>query len=156
MNRCSCQLRFLKKGEFFMDSVKLSEKIKTARKNSGLTQKALADKMGVTSRCIQYYESGVRTPQSTEILIKLANALSVDVTYFMSDHELSLMSENELFVEKAQAEYGLSGKLQAQKLIEQAQALFAGGELDDEDKEAFLQSISDIYFDSKRRERNKK
>ena len=106
-----------------MDSVKLSDKIKSARKNSGLTQKALADKMGVTSRCIQYYESGVRTPQSTEILIKLANALSVDVTYFMSDHELSLMSENELFVEKAQAEYGLSGKLQAQKLIEQAQAL---------------------------------
>jgi hypothetical protein len=73
----------------------------------------------------------------------------------MSERELALMGENELFVEKAQAEYGLSGKKQAQRLIEQAQALFAGGELDDEDKEAFLQSISDIYFDSKRRERNK-
>ena len=99
-----------KKGELSMDFVTLSEKIKAARKNSGLTQKALADKIGVTSRCIQYYESGVRTPQSTELLIKLANALSVDVTYFMSEREQNLMSENELFVEKAQAEYGLPGK----------------------------------------------
>ena len=139
-----------------MDSMKLGDKIKSARLASGLTQKSLADTIGVTSRCIQYYESGVRTPQSTEILIKLANALSVDVTYFMSERELTLMGENEMFVERAQAEYGASGKEQAQRLIEQAQALFAGGELADEDKEAFLQSISDIYFDSKRRERNKK
>ena len=40
---------------------------------------------------------------------------------------------------------------QAQQIIEQAAAMFAGGELSDEDKTAFMDEIQMLYLDSKKR-----
>ena len=130
--------------------MKIGDKIKTARKKAGITQKELAELVHVTPRCIQYYEGNIRKPQSTEIIIKLAAALNEDVTYFLSEKELELMRENELFLGEAEHKFGKTGKAQAQNLIESAQALFAGGDLEEEDKEAFFQAITELYFDSKK------
>jgi len=80
----------------------------------------------------------------------LAAALNEDVTYFLSEKELELMRENELFLGEAEHKFGKTGKAQAQNLIESAQALFAGGDLEEEDKEAFFQAITELYFDSKK------
>ena len=109
--------------------MKIGDKIKTARKKAGITQKELAELVHVTPRCIQYYEGNIRKPQSTEIIIKLAAALNEDVTYFLSEKELELMRENELFLGEAEHKFGKTGKAQEQNLIESAQALFAGGDL---------------------------
>lgn len=133
----------------------IGEKIRAARKKAKLTQRALAEKVNVTMRCIQYYESDIRKPQNTEIIIKLAAALGEDVSYFLSDKDLELMKENEIFLIEAENKYGKSGKAQARDLIEGAQALFAGGELAEEDKEAFFQAITELYFDSKRKNNSK-
>lgn len=132
------------------DKMTIGDKIKAARKKAGMTQKEVAELVGVTPRCIQYYEGNIRKPQSTEVLIKLAAALNEEVSYFLSDRELELMRENELFLGEAEHRYGRTGKEQARSLIEGAQALFAGGELDEEDKEAFFQAITELYFDSKK------
>ena len=130
--------------------MEIGDKIRAARKRAGFTQKELAAKVGVTTRCIQYYESNIRKPQTTEMIIKLAAALGEDVNYFLSDRELEIMRENEMFLGEAESKYGKSGKAQAKQIIENAQALFAGGELAEEDKEAFFQAITELYFDSKK------
>ena len=62
----------------------IGDKIKAARKKAGMTQKEVAELVGVTPRCIQYYEGNIRKPQSTEVLIKLAAALNEEVSYFLS------------------------------------------------------------------------
>lgn len=130
--------------------MKIGDKIKESRKIAGLTQKELAERVNVTTRCIQYYEGNIRKPQTTEIIIKLAAALNVEVNYFLSERELEIMRENEMFLGEAESKYGKSGKAQAKQIIENAQALFAGGELEEEDKEAFFRAITELYFDSKK------
>lgn len=130
--------------------MKIGDKIKESRKKAGLTQKELAERVNVTTRCIQYYEGNIRKPQTTEIIIKLAAALNVEVNYFLSERELEIMRENEMFLGEAERKYGKSGKAQAKQIIENAQALFAGGELEEEDKEAFFRAITELYFDSKK------
>ena len=46
---------------------------------------------------------------------------------------------------------GSRGARQAQQILEQAAAMFAGGELTDEDKTAFMDEIQTLYLDSKKR-----
>lgn len=131
--------------------MEIGDKIRLSRKNAGITQKELAERVGVTTRSIQYYEGNIRKPQTTEIIIKLAAALGQDVNYFLSDTEISIMRENEMFIGQAEDMYGKTGKAQAKQLVESAQALFAGGELAEDDKEAFFQAITELYFDSKKK-----
>ena len=135
--------------------MQIGDKIRNARKRAGFTQKELAAKVNVTTRCIQYYEANIRKPQSTEIIIKLAAALNEEVNYFLSEQELAIMRENEMFIGEAESKFGKTGKAQANHIIESAQALFAGGELAEEDKEAFFRAITEIYFDSKKNSQQK-
>ena len=46
---------------------------------------------------------------------------------------------------------GNRGAKQAQQILEQAAAMFAGGSLSDEDKIAFMDDMQMLYLDSKRR-----
>lgn len=52
------------------------EKIKKARKAAGLTQKQLADSLGVSESFVSQYESGKREPKY-QTLVKLAAALGL-------------------------------------------------------------------------------
>jgi len=54
----------------------IAERIKKARKVAGLTQKDVADKMGVFFTLISQYERGIITPK-VEQLQKIADALGV-------------------------------------------------------------------------------
>jgi transcriptional regulator with XRE-family HTH domain len=54
--------------------------IKTLRQKKGLSQKALAEQVGVTDAYITMLESGKRKNPSLDILKKLAKALDVPVT----------------------------------------------------------------------------
>ena len=56
--------------------------LKSLRKKAGLTQKQLAEKMGVTASVVSYYELSERTP-SPETLIKLANIFHVSTDYLL-------------------------------------------------------------------------
>ena len=55
-----------------------AERIKAARKNAGLTQKQLADKLGISPVGITQWETGVRKPKA-ETLKRLADALDVPI-----------------------------------------------------------------------------
>ena len=53
------------------------QNLKKHRKERGITQQQLADKMGVTKGCISNWERGFRDAGSTEIY-RVAEALGID------------------------------------------------------------------------------
>ena len=100
--------------------------------------------VGVSYRTIRSWEvEGTFSKTKIVLYQKLADALQCDVSY--------LMSENEAFITEASEQFGNRGARQAQQILEQAAAMFAGGSLTDEDKIAFMDEIQSLYLDSKRR-----
>lgn len=61
----------------------ISERLKNLRREKGLTQKALADKIGIHVLTVQQYELGKRSPQA-DIIIKLAEALDVSTDFLLT------------------------------------------------------------------------
>jgi transcriptional regulator with XRE-family HTH domain len=127
------------------------EKIRAAREAAGMTQKKLAEAIHVSTRTIQLYESNSVQPKNISIVISIAHALGVETDYFLSAQEVERIREQEAFMSEASEKYGSRGKAQARLILDQTSALFAGGELSDEDREAFFQTMSEIYFDAKNR-----
>lgn len=61
------------------------EKIRQARKDAGMTQKALADALGVSESFVSQYEKGKREPKY-QTLCKIAEALGMpSPAYFVFD-----------------------------------------------------------------------
>lgn len=119
------------------------EKIQNLRKNKNLSQTQLANAVGVTLRTVRGWEKEGRYPKQHDLYQKLADALDCDVSY--------LMAEGEAFITEASEQFGNRGAKQAQQILEQAAAMFAGGELSDDDKTAFMDEIQSLYLDSKKR-----
>lgn len=60
------------------ESIELKDKIKSLRKEKGLTQTELGKILGVSQAMIGQYESGIRKPK-IEQLLKIADALDVNI-----------------------------------------------------------------------------
>jgi len=60
----------------------IGERLKGARRAAGLSQRALAEMVGVSVMAISKYERGLNTP-SSPVLIRLAQALGVKTEYFL-------------------------------------------------------------------------
>ena len=58
--------------------MEIGQSIQEVRKKAKLTQKELAEKVGIATITVQQYERGVRTPK-IETLQKIAQALNIDV-----------------------------------------------------------------------------
>jgi transcriptional regulator with XRE-family HTH domain len=120
--------------------MELKDRIAGIRKYKGLTQAELAQKIGMTTRAIQNYESGNRIPKSA-VLEKIAEGLGVTID--------DLASEDDKFVIQATEQYGSRGKVDAQQLIENANALFAGGDITEEDKTYVMEALQEAYWRAK-------
>lgn len=120
--------------------MELKDRIAGIRKFKGLTQAELAEKIGMTTRAIQNYESGNRIPKSA-VLEKIAEGLGVTID--------DLASEDDKFVIQATEQYGSRGKVDAQQLIENANALFAGGDITEEDKTYVMEALQEAYWRAK-------
>lgn len=62
--------------------VEFGEKLRRLRKENSLTQKQLADRIGVKNSVISFYEMGDRIP-SPEVIKRLAVALHVSSDYLL-------------------------------------------------------------------------
>lgn len=124
----------------------IGENMRLLRKSRGISQQDLAEKLGVSARSLIRYESGERMPDA-EFAGRIAAVLGVPVG--------ELYGSGDEFVCDAAKLYGPRGKQQALRCIEQTEALFAGGELSDTDKEAFFKAITEIYWESKERAQKK-
>ena len=120
--------------------MELKDRIAKIRRMRGFTQAELAVKLGVSARAVQNYEAGTRTPKR-DMIAKIAEALNVD--------ESALGTDEEFFVIEAKEKYGSKGKAAAQKLIESAAALFAGGDISEDDKANVMEALQEAYWEAK-------
>ena len=121
--------------------MKFGEKIRAARLKRGFSQKELAGKAHIALRTIQNYESGERMPKSKETYAALARALDIS--------EEMLRDEEAEFILEASRRYGERGEKQARALVEQVAALYAGGELAEEDMDAMAAALQEAYWQAK-------
>ena len=123
--------------------MKFAEKLKAARLDKGYTQKQLAEISHVALRTIVSYEKGDSYPRKRETYAELAKALDVEKNY--------LLTEDEEFVVNAAEQDGTNGAAQAQAVINGFSGLCAGGTLSENDKDAVMKALQDIYWESKAR-----
>ncbi len=108
-----------------------------------MTQDDLAKAISVSPRTVFSYENGESYPRQREIYKRLSDLFHVEVNY--------LLTEDEEFITEVKEKYGRRGEEQARKVLEQASALFAGGDLSEDDQLAFVHEIQKLYLDSKER-----
>ena len=119
-----------------------SDKIKRSREVAGLTQQGLADLVGVSKRTIASYEcTNAMARRST--VVKLARALKVSVKYLTDPDCTNPLEdiERDGHVEEARQLYGAAGARDVEALLNENAALFAGGELSQEEKDAFFEAV---------------
>lgn len=125
--------------------MEFKDKVKELRKGKKLTQSAVAQELGITLRAYQYYEQGTNYP-SNAILVRLAEIfeVTVDSLITMQDECLTTVDEK-----------GGSSrdKARIRRLTGEVTAMFAGGQLDDEDRDAVMRAMTEAYW--KARELNK-
>ncbi len=120
-----------------------AEKIRALRRAAGLSQQELAEQAGVSARTVRGWETAGRYPKKQALYAKLCGILHCDLSYLMTD--------TESFITTAAEQYGSRGESQARAILNQTAALFAGGELSEDDQLAFIQEIQALYLDSKKK-----
>lgn len=130
--------------------MRFSEKVRDIRKKLGYSQRELSERVGVSLRSVCSYEAGSVTPRGA-ILRKLAEALGVTVEYLLND-EATNPNEgraNEERVEKVREVFGGRGAREMAELLQRNTALFAGGDLDQDAKDAFFDALMVAYVTCK-------
>lgn len=72
------------------------------RKNSNLTQRELANKIGISAQLISYYETGKANP-SLEAIFKLADFFDCSIDYLLGHQNKSNFNINNLSINKRKA-----------------------------------------------------
>lgn len=121
------------------------EKLKSARKQKNFSQEDLAAEMDVSRRTVTSWETDKAFPRSRKVYEKLAALLEVNINY--------LLSEDDAFVLEATEKYGPQAGRNAQKLMMEVTGLFAGGEMAEEDLDAFMFAVQQAYLDAKMKNR---
>ena len=127
-----------------------AEKVKEARETLGLSQSALAEKVEVSQRSITAYETGSAKPRGITAR-KLARALNVSLDYLLNDDITDPSSgiEKDPYLEDMHDKYGVKSEKEAKELLEKNMALFAGGTLSQDAKDAFFQAVMTAYVTCK-------
>jgi len=98
--------------------------------------------VGITEATLSRYENGKRNPRG-DIAAKLAKALDVTTDYLLNENS------NDVSQHKASTPPKREQK-NHNTFMEDAKALFMNGELDEDDKEKIFKDISDLFWESKK------
>ncbi len=128
----------------------IGEKIKLLRKRARMTQAELAEKLAVTTRAVIYFEKEQRHP-SDDVMTKLSAVFDIPKDV-LSDERRSLeLTKEEKFIHRAKAEDLKRGKTEAERFLEKCHVFFAGGSVSNEDMDLVFESLTEIFFDAKRK-----
>lgn len=132
------------------------EKVKEARVSLGISQPQLGKKIGLSVRSVIAYEKGEKKPRPASML-KLAKALGVSVKFLSDDGCEDPMAdiEKDDYIAEARERYGAAGAKNMDELLSANTALFAGGELSQEQKDAFFEAVMKAYITCKEEARRK-
>jgi transcriptional regulator with XRE-family HTH domain len=126
------------------------EKVRQAREILGLSQERLAKEAGLSQRSITSYETNQSKPRGATAR-RLANILGVSTDYLLSDSADDPQEglSKDVHLENAYRAYGPVGEREARELLEKNMALFAGGSLTQETKDAFFEAVMTAYVTCK-------
>ena len=129
---------------------KFADEVIEARETLGLSQAALAEKVEVSQRSITAYETGSAKPRGVTAR-RLAQALKVSVDYLLNEDVQEPQSnlDQQPYFDNIYAAYGAGGEAEARALLEKNAALFAGGTLSQDAKDAFFEAIMTAYVTCK-------
>ena len=77
-----------------MDQIKIGKFISDLRKEKGLTQAQLSEKLGITDRAVSKWETGRSMPDAS-IMLELCEILGISVNELLSGEVLEMNSYNE-------------------------------------------------------------
>ena len=129
--------------------MRFGDKLRFQRGSVGISQQTLADAIGVTRGSISNYEKGLSYPQNRTIYTKLAKHFGVHENYFKAENEET--DDKSDFLDLVKKLHGKRASDQSEFLLQGASALFAGGELTEDEGMAFLLEMQRLYLDSKER-----
>lgn len=124
-----------------------SEKLRETRAMRKLNQQQLADIVGVSKRSIAAYETTDTKPRGA-VIKRLAKALLVSVDYLLIDEieDPDYDIGPAAYIEQARIKFGNRAAAEMDVLLRQNTALFAGGVLDQEAKDAFFEAVMKAYL----------
>jgi transcriptional regulator with XRE-family HTH domain len=131
-----------------------SEKVREARQSLKLTQEELGALIGVSKRAVLAYETqGVRPRQNVKV--KLAEARRVSTDYLDRDDidDPTYGLEKADYIKETRERFGGRAAREMDFLLERNAALFAGGALDQEAKDAFFEAVTKAYWAAKEESR---
>ena len=76
-----------------MDQLKIGKFIADCRKEKGLTQLQLAEKLGITDKAISKWERGIAMPD-TSIMLELCDILGISVNELLNGEKLNMENNN--------------------------------------------------------------
>jgi transcriptional regulator with XRE-family HTH domain len=126
-----------------MEKKTFGDRLKELRAAKNMTQKELAKAANITTRSVQNYEIGVRTPANITVVQQLAGALGVLTN--------DLLGEDERLVVEASEKGGYKAKRDVKELASEVTGLFAGGDIDDAEKDAVMAALSNAYWNAKKK-----
>lgn len=123
------------------------EKVRENRLSLHLTQEELGKLVGVSKRSILAYETQGIRPRAA-MLRKLAGALGVSERYMEDDGvDDPLMGlEQAPYVEQTRERFGAKAAREIEYLMDRNAALFAGGEVSQEQKDAYFEAVMRAYL----------
>jgi len=128
----------------------IGEKIKLLRKRARMTQAELAEKLDVTTRSVIYFEKEQRNP-SDDVMTKLSAVFDVPEDVLFDDRRSLELTKEEKFIQRAKSEDQKRGKTEAERFLDKCRVFFAGGSVSDEDMDLVFESLTEIFFDAKRK-----
>lgn len=123
--------------------MEFSEKLRNIRISKNLSQEELAEQTGISRRSIQNYESGRLLPKKRSVYTVLAEALGIA--------EEVLLNRDIDFVLRANEQYGGDAMRQAMDLVADVRALWAGGEMEEEDMDEIMRALQEAYLEAKQK-----
>jgi len=112
----------------------VSERIKKLRKDNGLHQKEVAEKLGITLTGYASYEQGRNKP-SYDSLLKLSDLYNVSIDYLVGKTDIQYTDHEKEFINK------LSNKMSLNDIMNEYSLTFDGKDLSDEDSKKIIKLI---------------
>ena len=132
----------------------IGKKVRLLRKRARMTQADLAEKISVTTRAVIYFEKDQRHP-SEDVISKLAEVFNISEDILDDDRRNLELTKEEKFIQRAKSEDQKSGKTEAERFLEKCRVFFAGGSVSEDDMDLVFESLTEIFFDAKRKAKEK-
>jgi transcriptional regulator with XRE-family HTH domain len=113
------------------------EKIRYLREQKELTQRQMAEMLGVSLRSYVSYENGASYPKDPTIYQELAEFYGVTIDF--------LINEKDQLVTDSLDMYGYRGRIQAQRILNATEVLCASSSLSEEAEMAFFRYMAKIF-----------